>query len=137
MPQLTRRRDPNSTQETWGVYYGDGALAIRPVVPGGSGRATSIQVAIHQNTQKAPRRPSTRRAVPSRSRGVSFTPSVTEADFDAYRRNPAWRQAIGGCKPHAADSSCRRPAVRFCGASISVDDLERHTYTKHIEHTAA
>jgi hypothetical protein len=25
----------------------------------------------------------------------------------------------------------------FCGASISVDDMERHIYTKHIEHTAA
>ena len=71
---------------------------IRPAVPGGSGRATSIQVAIHQNTQKVPPRPSTRRAAPSRSRGVSFTPSVTEADFDAYRRNRAfhaWRQAMG------------------------------------------
>jgi hypothetical protein len=70
------------------------ALAI----PGGSGRATFIQVAIHQNTQKAPPRPSTRRAGPSRSRGVSFAPSVTEADFDAYRRNRAfhtWRQAMG------------------------------------------
>jgi hypothetical protein len=32
MPQLTRRREPNTTQETWGVYYGDvqvGTIAER------------------------------------------------------------------------------------------------------------
>jgi hypothetical protein len=27
--------------------------------------------------------------------------------------------------------------ARFCGASISVDDVERHIYTAHIERTAA
>ena len=41
MPQLTRRRDPNTTQETWGVYYGDvqvGTIAERAGNPAGSPR---------------------------------------------------------------------------------------------------
>jgi hypothetical protein len=48
-----------------------------------------------------------------RSRSVSFTPSVREADFNAYRRNRAFharRQAMGGCRSQA-DSSCRRPGL--------------------------
>jgi len=68
----------------------------------------STWAAIHQNTQGAS--PSTRRAARSRSRGVSFTPSVTEADFNAYRRNRAFTPEAGqgDCRPQA-DSSCRRP----------------------------
>jgi hypothetical protein len=41
MPQLTRRRDPNTTQETWGAYYGDvqvGTIAERAGNPSGKHR---------------------------------------------------------------------------------------------------
>ena len=40
-PQLTRRRDPNTAQETWGVYYGDvqvGTIAECPGNPNGKPR---------------------------------------------------------------------------------------------------
>ena len=46
MPQLTRRCDPNTTQETWGVYYGDVQVGTIAERAGKSGRQSPVAVGV-------------------------------------------------------------------------------------------
>jgi hypothetical protein len=109
-PALTRRRDPESREEAWLIFYGDvhvGTigidLTILPTATNGRGTAVSIRVAIPATLPTAPQPISVRRGRRSRALGRCSSRSAPEPIFLEYRRyraSDAWKRAMWdpGCK---------------------------------------
>jgi hypothetical protein len=147
MPQLTRRRDPNTTQETWGVYYGDvqvGTIAQRAGNPTGGPR-WQWSCGFYPGSHPTEHARGTAETF-DQARGAFeiawrfFHAKRTEADFDAYRRNRAfhaWKQAMSDAGLKLPTQVADGRGVCFCGAAIGIDDVEQHIYTAHMEPTAA
>jgi hypothetical protein len=147
MTSLTRRRDPNSREEAWLIFYGDvrvGTIGQGSGNPPGTdawfwrcgfypgsnpgdatnGTATSFEAA---------------RAAFESAWSV-FLSKRTEADFLEYRRHrasTAWKYAMwdAGCKlpTQTADGRARC----FCGAEIDITSMDPHIYAAHMQPKAA
>ena len=138
MPVLTRRRDPDASQERWRVLYGDvqvGTIGIRSGVPldkdqwdwacGFSGRLER-GIAADFFTARAAFEAAWRRLLPI----------LTESDFQEYRRERAFRE----WKYAMWDAGCRMPTQLpdgrsrcFCGAEIDIRGTDAHVYAAHME----
>jgi hypothetical protein len=147
MPSLTRGSNLDSREEAWLIFYGDvkvGAIGRRSGNPVGtdswfwrcgfypvsnpgectSGTATDFPEA---------------RATFERA-WVVFSARRTEADFEAWRRDRAstdWKYAMwdAGCKLPTQVTDGR--ARCFCGAAITIADVNQHIYAAHMERKAA
>jgi hypothetical protein len=140
---LTRRRDPDSREEAWLIFYGDvhvGTISMRSGNPVGTdpwswscgfypgsepGDATYGTAVDFDQAREAFERAWT-----------VFLAKRTEADFEAWRRDrasTAWKYAMWdvGCKlpTQTADGRSRC----FCGAEISTTDMHAHIYAAHME----
>jgi hypothetical protein len=136
LPALTRRRDPDASQESWRVFYGDvhvGTIGMRSGIPvhadqwgwrcgfypgllPGQHRAGSaasfelVRAAFEQAWQR-------------------LHPNIPEGAFAEYRQDVAWTK----WKRAMWDSGCRLPTQEptgrsrcFCGAEIDIAKTVRH-----------
>jgi hypothetical protein len=96
MPALTRRRDVESRQEYWLIYYGDvhvGTIAVRSGIMtsrNGAGAAGSIRAPCPVSAQPARLSPSKQARAAFESAWRVFLSKRTEADFDAWRDQRDW-----------------------------------------------
>jgi hypothetical protein len=143
MTALTRRRDPDASHETWRIFYGDihvGTIGQRSGNPLGTdqwfwrcgfypgsnpGNETNGTAADFGVARAA-----------FESAWPVFLSKCTEADFLEYRRHRAstvWRYAMSdaGCKVPTEVADGRSHC--FCGAAISLADMDEHIYAAHME----
>jgi hypothetical protein len=142
MLALTRRRDPEAQQETWLIYCGDvrvGVIAQRTGNPTGS-PGWQWSCGFYPGSSPADHARGTAETF-DQARGAFevawrfFLAKRTDGNFDAYRRDRAfhaWKQAMWakGLKlPTQVDGR----AVCFCGAVISIADMNQHILAAHME----
>jgi hypothetical protein len=147
MTSLTRRRDPDSREEAWLIFYGDmrvGAIGQRSGNPVGTDRwfwqCSFYPGSNHgECTSGAAKSFEAARAAFEGAWDVFFA-RRSEADFEASRRDrasTAWKYAMwdAGCKlpTQMADGRSRW----FCGAEIDVNTTSAHLYAAHTEPKAA
>jgi hypothetical protein len=143
MPALTRRRDPNASQENWLIHYGDvqvGTVGLRSGNPFGTDQCqwrcgfypgshprecTSGTAATFDQARDA-----------FESAWHVFLAKRTEADFDEYRKHRAWT----AWKYAMWDSGCQLPTQLtsgqsrcFCGAVIDIKGMSQHVHVAHME----
>ena len=143
MPELTRRRDPDAQQETWLIHYGDlglGVIADRVgnpdstpgwqwvcgFYPGSEPQEHARGLA--ENFEQA-------RAAFEAAWHV-FLAKRTEVDFDEYRRDRAfhaWKQAMWAKGLKLPTQVAEGRSYCFCGAAISIGDMDEHVYAAHME----
>jgi hypothetical protein len=119
MTALTRRRDPDTPQETWLIYYGDvqvGVIAERVGNPTSTARwqwSCGFYPGSHPSEQARGTA-----GTFDQARGAFelawrfFWAKHGGADFEEYRRDRAfhaWKQAMSDAVPETADAGCRRP----------------------------
>ena len=141
MPNLTRRRDPESRHECWHVYYGDvrvGAISIRVGVPNhvapwgwSCGFYPGSRPGEHK-TGAAASFDEARDAFEAAWR--VFLAARTEDDFAAWRYSrdfTAWKYAMweAGMKMPTQIESGR--ARCFCGAEIDNAGVRAHVLACH------
>jgi hypothetical protein len=147
MHTLTRRRDPDSRDEAWLIFYGDvhvGTIGQQSGNPPGrdtwfwrcgfypgsnpgdatNGTATNFDAA---------------RAAFESAWSV-FLSKRTETDFLEHRRHrawTAWKYAMwdAGCKLPTQSADGRGRC--FCGAEIDIASMDQHIYAVHMEANAA
>jgi hypothetical protein len=145
--RLTRRRDPNSREEAWLIFYCGvhvGTIGMRSGNPTGGdhwswhcgfypgskpGEATRSTAADFDEARAA-----------FEGAWATFLAKRTEADFLEYRRHrasDAWKRTMwdAGCKlpTQVADGRSRC----FCGAEIGIADMDQHICAAHMEPKAA
>ncbi len=119
MPELTRRRNPDSPDECWHVYYGECAWARSRSAPAchrarihGPGLAASIPAAIRGNVQTAPLSPSTKPAPTSKQLG--------ECSYRSGRKPIFKRGATSGIgRPRNIGASIGVSGCRLTGALVA------------------
>jgi hypothetical protein len=147
MTSLTRRRDPDSREEAWLIFYGDvhvGTIGRRSGNPTGTdawdwrcgfypgsdpGDSTGGTAADFDQARDAFERAWT-----------IFLSKRTEADFEEWRRDrasTAWKYAMwdAGCKLPTQMANGRSRC--FCGVEITIADADAHIYSQHMEPKAA
>jgi hypothetical protein len=143
IPALTRRRDPDASQEAWLIHFGDihiGTISMRAGVPDSVdqwGWAFGFYPASHRGLRADGMAKSFDEARTAfEAAWHRLLPEVTEADFDEHRRYHAfdvWKRTMWdtGCKlpTQVADGRSRC----FCGKEIDIADVERHVYEAHME----
>jgi hypothetical protein len=143
MAALTRRRDPNSHEETWHILYG--GLRVGTIGQGaGNPLGTDPwfwQCGFYPGSNPGDESHSTAESFEAARTAFEaawriFLSKRTAADFLEYRHfraSTAWRYAMtdAGCKvpTEVADghSHC------FCGAAIGITDMDEHIYAAHME----
>jgi hypothetical protein len=139
--RLTRRRDPDSHEEAWLIFYGDvhvGTISMRSGNPTGGdqwswhcgfypgnnpGEATNGTATNFEAARAA-----------FESAWSTFLAKRTEADFLEYRchrASGAWKRAMwdAGCKLPTQAAGGRSRC--FCGAEIGITDMDAHIYAAH------
>jgi len=147
MPTLTRRRDPNSRDEAWLIFYGDvhaGTIGMGSYNPTGGDQWT-WQCGFYPGSNPGDASNGTATNFDAarlafKSAWSVFFSKRTEADFQEYRRHrasTAWKYAMwdAGCKlpTQTADGRARC----FCGAVIGIADMDEHIYAAHGCHDGA
>jgi hypothetical protein len=143
MPSLTRRRDPDSSEEAWRIFYGDvhvGTIGQRSGNPVGTD-VWAWRCGFYPGSNPGDECNGTAADFDAaraafESAWSAFLSKRTEADFDEYRlhrASTAWTYAMldAGCKvpTEVADGRSRC----FRGAAISLADMDDHIYTAHME----
>jgi hypothetical protein len=143
MTALTRRRDPDSREETWLIFYGDvhvGTIGKRWGNPTGTD-SWDWRCGFYPGSKSGDESHGTAADFQAARAAFSSAWSVflskrTEDDFLEYRRHrasTAWRYAMwdAGCKvpTQMADGRSRC----FCGAEITIANMHEHIYAAHME----
>jgi hypothetical protein len=143
MTALTRRRDPDTPQETWLIYYGDvqvGVIAERVGNPTSTARwqwSCGFYPGSHPSEQARGTA-----GTFDQARGAFelawrfFWAKHGGADFEEYRRDRAfhaWKQAMSDAGLKLPTQVADGRAVCFCGVTIGIDDMTQHVYTAHME----
>jgi hypothetical protein len=147
MPSLTRRRDPNTHDEVWRIFYGDvhvGAIGFRSGNPTGGdqwswhcgfypgsnpGDATNGTAADFEAARAA-----------FETAWLTFLAKRTEADFLEYRRHrasDAWKRAMWDARCKLPTQTADGRSRCFCGAEIEVTNTSAHIHAAHMEPKAA
>ena len=143
MPALTRRRDPNSREEAWRIFYGDvrvGTIGRRFGNPPGTDPWSwhcGFTPGSEPGDSKGGTAASFDQARDAFERAWAvFLAKRTEADFEAWRQDraaTAWKYAMwdAGCKlpTQTADGRSRC----FCGAEITTADMDQHICAAHMD----
>jgi hypothetical protein len=147
MPTLTRSRAPDASHETWLIFYGDvqvGTIGMRSGNPTGGDQWT-WRCGFYPGSNPGDAASGTTTNFDAARAAFESAWSVflskrTEADFREYRRHrasTAWKYAMwdAGCKlpTQTADGRARC----FCGAEITIADMDEHVYAAHMEPEAA
>jgi hypothetical protein len=147
MTTLTRRRDQDSHEEGWLIFYGDvrvGSIGRRSGNPPGID-AWFWRCGFYPGSNPGDATNGTATDFPAaraafESAWCVFLSKRTEADFLEYQRHrasTAWKYAMweAGCKlpTQMADGRSRC----FCGAEITIADMDEHIYAAHMDHKAA
>jgi hypothetical protein len=140
---LTRRRAPDTDQETWLIHYGDihvGSIVMRAGVPADKDQ-WGWSVGFSPAADRGLRASGTAKSFDAARAAFDVAwqwllPKFTEADFTEYRQHrafDAWKRAMWdqGLKlpTQVADGRARC----FCGAAIAIADVEEHVYSTHLE----
>jgi hypothetical protein len=148
MLSLTRRRDPNSREEAWLIFYGDVRVGAIGRQRSGNPSGTdpwSWQCGFYPGSNPGDGSHGTAASFDAaraafESAWSAFLSKRTEADFLEYRQHrasDAWKRAMwaAGCKlpTQTADGRSRC----FCVAEITIADMDEHTYAAHMETRAA
>jgi hypothetical protein len=141
MTTLTRRRDLNSREEAWLIFYGDvhvGTIGRRSGNPTGTD-SWDWRCGFYPGSNTGDEGHGTAadfQAARAASAWSVFLPKRTEADFEEWRRDrasTAWKYAMwdAGCKlpTQMADGRSRC----FCGAEITIVNTAEHIYSVHKE----
>jgi hypothetical protein len=143
MTSLTCRRDPDASHEAWLIFLQSCARRHDQHAIRQSYRRRSIVVALRLRSGSNPSDTINGTATnfdvaraPFESARSVFLSRRTEADFQEYpryRASDAWKQTMWkpavSCrpKPQTARSRC------FCGAAISIANMDEHSYAAHME----
>ena len=143
MPELTRRRNPDASQESWRVYYGDvrvGTIAIRSGNPADTD-PWQWRCGFYPGSEPGDCTSGTAASFDQARRDFEeawrvFFAHRTEADFDEYRKHLAWT----AWKYAMFDSGCKLPtqlasgrSTCFCGAVIDIKGMSAHVHVAHME----
>jgi hypothetical protein len=147
MTALTRRRDPDSREETWRIFYGDvhvGTISMRSGKPTGDDQ-WSWHCGFYPGSNPGDATDGTATDFEAaraafESAWSTLLAKRTEADFLEYRRHrasTAWKYAMwdAGCKLPTQVASGK--ARCFCGAEIDVTNTTAHICAAHMEPKAA
>lgn len=147
MPSLTRRRDPDSREETWLISYGDvhvGTIGMRSGNPPASD-SWSWRCGFYPGSRPCEGTSGTAESFEAARTAFEAAWSVflsrrTENDFQQYRRHRAfvtWTLAM-------LDAGCKLPtqvagghARCFCGEAIDIASTAQHVYAAHMKPKAA
>ena len=147
MPELTRRRDLEAQQETWRVYYGDIRVGTISEHVGNPSETPNWQWAcgFYPGSDLSEHASGMAKTFDD-ARGAfeaawrAFLAKRTEADFEEYRRDRAfhaWKRAMWAAGLQLPTQVADGRSRCFCGAAISIDDMDQHIYTAHMEPEAA
>jgi hypothetical protein len=142
MPPLTRRRDPDASQETWLINYDDirvGSISRRAGVPVDKDQ-WGWSVGFHPASDRGLRATGTAKSFDAARAAFDtawqwLLPKFTEADFIEYRRHrafDAWKRAMWDAGLELPTQVTDGRAQCFCGATISIADMDRHVYAAHM-----
>jgi len=148
MRSLTHRRDPDSREEAWRIFYdGDvhvGTIGMRSGNPSG-GDQWAWHCGFYPGSNPGDATDGTATNFDAaraafESAWSTFLAKRTEADFPEYRRHrasTAWKYAMwdAGCKLPTQMADGRSPC--FCGAEIDIASMDQHIYAAHMEPKAA
>jgi hypothetical protein len=145
MPALTRRRSLDAIQESWRIYYGDvdvGWIGVRAGVPVDvdqwgwrCGFYPGVEPKRHQDGTAKSFKAARRGFLAA---GQELLPTLTEADFDVWRKQRAWTAWKYRMHDEHLKLPTERPDLRsrcFCGEEITDAGLMRHVYSSHTEAT--
>jgi hypothetical protein len=142
MSSLTRRRDPDTHDETWLIHCGDihvGTIRVRAGVPSAVDQ-WDWSIGFYPVSHRGLRANGTAKDF-DMARGAFeiawrwLLPQITQADFVEYRQyraHEAWKRAMweAGCKLPTQMPDGRSRC--FCSADIDITGTEQHVYTAHM-----
>jgi hypothetical protein len=141
MTELTRRRAPESHQETWHIFLRDvqvGTIGKRAGVPVDVdqwGWSCGFDPPAHLGHVSGTAETFNHARAAFEAAWRAYLPRCKEADFEVWRRQRAivvWKYAMW-------DAGCRLPTQTvegrshcFCGAEIEVRNMAEHIYACHV-----
>jgi hypothetical protein len=141
-PSLRRRRNPDAREESWRIFYGDvpvGTIGRRSGNPVGTD-AWSWACGFYPGSNPGDGSNGTAATFDAARTAFEAAWSVflakrTEADFLEYRRHrasDAWKRAMWDAHLKLPTQTADGRARCFCGAQISLTDMDEHIHTAHM-----